>query len=192
MTAMEKRPIPGARTKRDFLRRAYEAAVAAGHLFPKHAACEAALESSWGRSVLAVKYHNLLGQKQGRKFPLAYRTVNLWTQEEYGPGQVATERATWLIFPDWPTCLRERMMLLRHLPSIYGAALAATSGEEFVREVSGCWEGIEAKRHYVGRWATDSQRADKVLAIYAKHADFLKGLLAAPAVPSTPELWGEA
>ena len=47
-----------------FLRQASAAARAAGHIFPDYAACEAALESTWGQSRLAREANNLFGQKQ--------------------------------------------------------------------------------------------------------------------------------
>ncbi len=47
-----------------FLRQASAAARAAGHIFPDYAACEAALESTWGRSRLAREANNLFGQKE--------------------------------------------------------------------------------------------------------------------------------
>ena len=47
----------------NFLRQASAAARAAGHIFPDYAACEAALESTWGQSRLAREANNLFGQK---------------------------------------------------------------------------------------------------------------------------------
>ena len=47
-----------------FLRQAAAAAHTAGHIFPAYAACEAALESTWGQSRLARQANNLFGQKQ--------------------------------------------------------------------------------------------------------------------------------
>lgn len=174
--------------QRDFLRRAR--AAAAAHPYPEFAACEAALESRWGQSLLARTANNLFGQKQGRKFPLPYPTVDLTTGEDVdGLGDAPWEkrRSLFVKFPDWATSFRERMALLRRRPSIYGEALKAKTGDEFVRQVSGY---LDSDRVYHGRWATDALRAEKVLAIYAQHAAFLKKLDGA--VPASPELWGEA
>ena len=149
-----------------FLDAAMKAAEEAGHPWAEYAACEAALESNWGRSMLARKANNLLGQKQGSKFPLPYPCCNLQTEEvrpqgHPGQGRPLTggrvmEQAVWPVFPDWKTCFAERMALLKRLPSRYGAALAATSGEEFVRQVS-------------LSWATDPERGGKVLAIHRQY-----------------------
>jgi flagellum-specific peptidoglycan hydrolase FlgJ len=50
--------------QRNFLDRASAEAVKANHPFAKMAACEAALESSWGNSQLARDDFNLFGMKQ--------------------------------------------------------------------------------------------------------------------------------
>ena len=142
----------------DFLRKAAAAARAAGHLFPEYAACEAALESAWGKSGLATRANNLFGQKQSRPPIDGTDTLPLPTKE-FLNGQWVTETANWVLFKDWSTCFHARMRLLqgasRKYPH-YAAALAATTGEQFVREVS-------------QTWSTDPARASKVLSIYAAH-----------------------
>lgn len=141
------------------------AAAAAGHVWPQIAACEAALESGWGTSRLATRGNNLFGQKQGRKIPLPYPTIGLLTEEISPAGKPYVESDSWLVFPDWPTCFRERMALLGRLP-IYAPALSARTGEAFVREVSGYYENQDPSKPYHARWSTDPQRADKVLEIF--------------------------
>src|ERR1700761_5944697 len=65
----------------EFLAKAVAAAKAAGHVWPEYAACEAALESAWGGSELAVQANNLFGQKQAH-LPLAgTETLTLPTRE---------------------------------------------------------------------------------------------------------------
>jgi len=140
-----------------FLNKAFSAAQASGHIFPAHAACEAALESAWGTSKLAVLCNNLFGLKAATRGPNPYPLINMPTKE-YLHGQWVTQNALWPKYPDWLTAFRERMNTLNRLPSIYGEALVATSGEEFVREVS---------KH----WSTDPQRAEKVLQIYRAHGN---------------------
>ena len=142
----------------DFLRKAAAAARAAGHPFPEYAACEAALESAWGKSGLATRANNLFGQKQSRPPIDGTDTLPLPTKE-FLNGQWVTETANWVLFKDWSTCFHARMRLLqgasRKYPH-YAAALVATNGEQFVREVS-------------QTWSTDPARASKVLSIYAAH-----------------------
>jgi flagellum-specific peptidoglycan hydrolase FlgJ len=143
-----------------FLKTASELAREAGHIWPEYAACEAALESGWGRSGLAVKANNLFGEKQSHPPIAETGTLELPTRE-YLHGEWVTVTAQWVVFPDWAASFRTRMDRLRRLAKAYpayGRALAAASGEEFVREVS-------------ISWSTDPHRADKVLAVYQQHKD---------------------
>ncbi|HVJ08041.1 MAG TPA: glucosaminidase domain-containing protein [Acidisarcina sp.] len=141
-----------------FLQKAAFAAHAAGHIFPEYAACEAALESAWGQSRLAIAANNLFGQKQLPSSSPVLQTISLPTRE-YLHGKWVTVNASWASFPDWNACFQARMHLLvaasRMYPH-YAAALAATSGRQFVLEVS-------------QTWSTDPARASKVLAIYDAH-----------------------
>jgi flagellum-specific peptidoglycan hydrolase FlgJ len=160
-----------------FLRQASAAARAAGHIFPDYAACEAALESTWGRSRLAREANNLFGQKESadsieKAGGEGAGTFALPTQE-FLNGRWVTVIARWARFTDPAACFRARMALLRRLQQSYPAyarALAAPTGEVFIEEVSRAW-------------STDPQRAAKVLAIHRQHcASFLPSttLSAAP------------
>jgi flagellum-specific peptidoglycan hydrolase FlgJ len=143
----------------DFLSLALQAAQDSGHVFPAYAACEAALESGWGESKLATVANNLFGMKQP-KDPNAtqYPVLSLPTKEFLNNEEV-TVNALWPMYPSWGVCFSERMNTLRRV-SIYAPALAATTGEDFVRLVS---------QH----WSTDPERANKVLQIYRAHGDLL-------------------
>jgi flagellum-specific peptidoglycan hydrolase FlgJ len=141
-----------------FLSRAYRAAQSAKHVFPEFAACEAALESGWGHSKLAVEANNLFGQKQSHPPLAGCETVTMPTRE-YLHDHWMTVMATWAKFPDWEGCFSARMALLRRLANDfphYAAALNATNGEQYVAAVS-------------QSWSTDPDRAGKVLAIYDAH-----------------------
>lgn len=136
-----------------FWTNARDAARAAGHIWPEMAACEAALESAWGSSELARADNNLFGTKQ-HAHPV-FGTHNLPTREWLHNGWVVVN-AEWVKYPTLADCFADRMATLKRLaPSFphYAAALAATSGTQFVIEVS-------------KSWSTDPKRADKVLAIY--------------------------
>jgi flagellum-specific peptidoglycan hydrolase FlgJ len=148
-----------------FLRNASAAASAAGHIFPEYAACEAALESTWGQSRLAREANNLFGQKQsadahsGIVTPGADAGVLALPTQEFLHGRWVTVVAHWARFTDAAACFRARMALLRRLEHSYPAytrALAAATGEAFIEEVSRVW-------------STDPQRAQKVLAIHRQH-----------------------
>jgi flagellum-specific peptidoglycan hydrolase FlgJ len=144
-----------------FLRQASAAARAAGHIFPEYAACEAALESTWGQSRLAREANNLFGQKHSLQATVAgvvTGVLELPTQE-FLDGRWVTVTAQWARFVDQAACFRARMALLHRLSATYPGyqrALAATTGEAFIEEVSRVW-------------STDPQRAAKVLAIHRQH-----------------------
>jgi flagellum-specific peptidoglycan hydrolase FlgJ len=161
-----------------FLRQASTAACAAGHIFPDYAACEAALESTWGRSRLAREANNLFGQKQSAEGIDGTAPLALPTQE-FLHGQWVTITAYWARFSDQADCFRARMALLQRLKHSYPAnahALATATGEVFIEEVSRAW-------------STDPQRAAKVLAIHRQHcASFLPLAPVSFALRPTPDL----
>lgn len=160
----------------EFLTKAAAAARASGHVYPEFAACEAALESGWGMSHLAMEANNLFGQKQAHPPLAGTETISLPTREFLHGAWVAVE-ANWVKFPDWSACFRERMALLRSLSAAYPnyrAALAATTGDQFVTEVS-------------KTWSTDPDRAGKVLAVHDCHrAAFGSGAPANPPSSGRP------
>lgn len=147
-------------TQREFLNRAAAEAEKAQHPFPKAAACEAALESSWGNSALAREENNLFGMKQHRH-PL-YETMNLPTREFVAGEQKWIQvTAAWVKYPDWASCFADRLSTLKRLASTYAhyaAALAAPDAQSYVTEVS-------------RSWSTDPDRAQKVLQIYQKYVE---------------------
>ena len=143
-------------TPEEFLPKAAEAARAGGHIFPEYAACEAALESAWGGSALAVQANNLFGQKQSH--PPRGASLPMPTHE-FLNGAWVTVTADWMIFSDWQSCFSERMAMLQRLAGQfpqYRAALAAETGEQFVTSVS-------------LRWSTDPGRGGKVLNLFHRH-----------------------
>jgi flagellum-specific peptidoglycan hydrolase FlgJ len=147
----------------DFLTRAGAAARAGGHIYPEFAACEAALESGWGRSKLAIDANNLFGQKQSH--PPVGESIQFPTKE-YAHGTWLTVPATWVKFADWQACFAARMALLQRLAKAYpayAAALGAKDGADFVTLVS-------------KRWSTDPDRAEKVLEVWRAH----RGVFAEP------------
>ncbi|HEY0308814.1 MAG TPA: glucosaminidase domain-containing protein [Acidobacteriaceae bacterium] len=135
--------------------KATEAARAAGHVWPEYAACEAALESGWGGSKLALEGNNLFGQKQAHPPLAGTETLELPTKE-FLHGAWVTVPARWVKFTDWNGCFAERMRVLNGLSAKYphyAEALRAETGEAFVEAVS-------------KSWSTDPGRAGKVLAVW--------------------------
>ena len=140
-------------TQLQFLRECEKGAQTAGHIFPRMAACEAALESGYGTSELFRKYLNAFGLKQ-HHHPV-FGSVVLPTKEVLN-GAVVAINATWVVYPTVRDCFTDRMSTLTHLSPIYphyAAALAATDPLTYVREVS-------------KSWSTDPARADKCISIY--------------------------
>lgn len=170
--------VPQSTTKSQlvqFLVRALAAAQAANHVWPAYAACEAAIESRWGRSAGALD-NNLFGMKQ-HKHPV-YGTHNLPTKEWNG-SLFMPEVDAFVVYPDWASCFRDRMDTLRRLaPSFphYQRALDAKTGESYIREVS-------------QSWSTDPHRAANVLTVYLFHCrDLEEATLAAPAQAAETKL----
>lgn len=154
--------------EQSFLSSTARAAQAAGHIFPAMAACEAALESTWGQSQLAVKANNLFGQKQ-QQHPI-YGTLALPTREFINHAWV-TQNADWIQFPALTDCFAARMDTLRRLAPEYphyGLALSAKTADQYVQEVS-------------LSWSTDPARAQKCIAIWQAHGPLLEAALSGDA-----------
>lgn len=147
----------------EFLLKAEATARAAGHIWPAYAACEAALESGWGKSSLATKANNLFGQKQTHPPSHGTGTLTLPTKE-FLHGAWVTINAEWMSFADWPACFKARMEVLTRLSKEYpgyARALAAPDGITFIREVSNIW-------------STGPKRALEVLKIYDQHRNLFE------------------
>jgi len=142
----------------EFLVKALAAAREANHVFPDYAAAEAALESAWGKSKLAVEANNLFGMKQ-HQHPL-YETLGLPTKE-FLHDEWLTVTAQWVKYPDWQSCFEDRMNTLRRM-TVYSDALSAPDGPSFIKLVS-------------AHWSTDPNRAEKVLETYRAHQGVLNG-----------------
>jgi flagellum-specific peptidoglycan hydrolase FlgJ len=142
--------------QKQFITKAVQQAQQAGHIFPVMAACEAALESGYGTSGLAIRGNNLFGTKQ-HSHPI-FGTLSIPTRE-FLHEQWVVVNAEWVSYPDQAACFTDRMATLRRLaPSYphYAAALAVTTPQAYIVQVS-------------MTWATDPGRAGKVLSIYGKY-----------------------
>jgi flagellum-specific peptidoglycan hydrolase FlgJ len=142
--------------QRQFLARAAAEALKANHPFPVMAACEAALESTWGHSQLALEDNNLFGMKQHQH--QVYGTITLPTHE-YLDGKWVVCSASWVKYPDWRACFADRLATLERLSNVYrhyAEALKANDARTFVTEVS-------------KTWSTDPNRALKVLGVYEEY-----------------------
>jgi flagellum-specific peptidoglycan hydrolase FlgJ len=139
--------------KRLFISNAIIAARLAHHPFPEMAACEAALESGYGQSLLALRGNNLFGMKQ-HEHP-EYGTLVLPTRE-FQTGGWRIVDASFVEYPTIDACFADRVATLERLAPVYPHyknALAAPDAETYIREVS-------------ATWSTDPNRAAKVLMIF--------------------------
>jgi flagellum-specific peptidoglycan hydrolase FlgJ len=142
--------------QRQFLDLASAQAVKANHPFPQMAACEAALESTWGHSELAREANNLFGMKQHAH--AIYGTMTLPTHEFIG-GEWKACSANWVKYSDWRSCFADRLATLERLSNAYPhykAAIDAKDAHTYITEVS-------------KTWSTDPNRALKVEGIYAEY-----------------------
>jgi len=140
-------------TQKAFVLKIAEEAAASSHCWPQMAACEAALESGFGTSGLAVRDLNLFGMKQ-HTHPV-YGTENLPTKE-FLHGDWVTVTAPWVVYPSYEACFDDRMNTLDRLKNAYpnyAHALLATDPFTYVRDVS-------------ATWSTDPHRADNIIEIY--------------------------
>jgi flagellum-specific peptidoglycan hydrolase FlgJ len=147
--------------QRQFLDQATAEAIRANHPFPQMAACEAALESTWGHSELAREANNLFGMKQ-HAHPI-FGTMTLPTHEVLD-GKWVVVSANWVKYPDWRACFADRLATLERLSNVYRhykAALDAKDARSYIVEVS-------------ATWSTDQMRALKVQGIYEEYLAQLK------------------
>lgn len=140
------------------LERVYAAALTSGCLFPQAQACEVMVETTWLTSELGVADNNLFGMKQ-HTHPV-FGTVNLPTRE-FLHSEWVVENDDFVKYPTMADCFADRMKTLRalapHYPH-YAAALAATTPEDFLTEVS-------------KTWSTDPTRAISCALILHVHRD---------------------
>ena len=69
-----------------------------GYKTPSAIIAQACIESGYGRSTLASKYHNYFGMKCGSGWKGA--SVNMATKEEYTPGTLTSIRDNFRAYPD--------------------------------------------------------------------------------------------
>ena len=144
----------------EFLKNAGYAAKQAGHIWPAMAACEAAVETEWGVTIASTGDNNLFGTKQ-HTMPV-FGTVMLPTRE-FIAGKWISIQAPFIKYPTLQDSFADRMATLNRLAASYphyAAALAATSAEVFVTEVS-------------KTWSTSPTRASDCIAIFRAHGDIL-------------------
>jgi flagellum-specific peptidoglycan hydrolase FlgJ len=120
------------------LAKVYAAAKESHCIFPQAQACEVMVETTWGTSKLFLEANNSFGMKQ-HEHPI-YGTVYMPTKEYLG--NWVTVDAPFVKYPDLASCFADRMATLNRLAPEYphyAAALAATTPEDFLTQVSLTW-----------------------------------------------------
>ena len=114
------------------------AAAEAGHPFPAMAACEAAEESDFGRSLVATQFKNLFGTK--RQIHEQYPSVCLPVREVLDGWKI--HRDEWERYETFRDCFHDRLntlIRLRQFYPHYAAALDTKDQFIYLNEVSEFW-----------------------------------------------------
>ena len=104
---------------------------------------QAIIESGWGKSGLASKYHNYFGLKCGSSWK--GKSVNMTTKEEYKVGTVTNIRDNFRVFDDFDDGIRGYFEFINY--SRYANLKGVTSPEEYCRRIKA--DGYATSSKYV-------------------------------------------
>ena len=104
---------------------------------------QAILESGWGKSGLASKYHNYFGLKCGSSWK--GKSVNMTTKEEYKVGTITNIRDNFRVFDDFDDGIRGYFEFIN--TSRYANLKGVKSPEEYVRRLKA--DGYATSSKYV-------------------------------------------
>ena len=104
---------------------------------------QAILESGWGKSGLASKYHNYFGLKCGSSWK--GKSVNMTTKEEYKVGTLTNIRDNFRVFEDFDDGIRGYFEFIN--TSRYANLKGVKSPEEYVRRLKA--DGYATSSKYV-------------------------------------------
>ena len=104
---------------------------------------QAIIESGWGKSGLASKYHNYFGLKCGSSWKGG--SVNMTTREEYKPGVVTNIRDNFRTYEDFDAGIRGYFEFIN--TSRYANLKGVKSPEEYVRRIKA--DGYATSSKYV-------------------------------------------
>ena len=104
---------------------------------------QAIIESGWGKSGLASKYHNYFGLKCGSSWK--GKSVNMTTKEEYKVGTITNIRDNFRVFDDFDDGIRGYFEFIN--TSRYTNLKGVKSPEEYVRRLKA--DGYATSSKYV-------------------------------------------
>lgn len=110
---------------------------------------QAIVESGWGKSGLASKYHNYFGLKCGSSWKGG--SVNMATKEEYKPGVVTNIRDNFRTYEDFDAGIRGYFEFIN--TSRYANLKGVKSPEEYMRRIK------------VDGYATSSKYVDNIMRV---------------------------
>ena len=110
---------------------------------------QAIIESGWGKSGLASKYHNYFGLKCGSSWKGG--SVNMSTREEYKPGVVTNIRDNFRTYEDFDAGIRGYFEFIN--TSRYANLKGVKSPEEYVRRIK------------IDGYATSSKYVDNIMKV---------------------------
>ena len=127
--------------------------AAQSKIYASFSIAEAALESAWGSSMLALQGHNLFGVKADKSW--TGNTITFRTRE-FLNGRWCFVSALWRKYPSWLGCFTDHAEFLHHNKR-YEKAFLAKSVEEFIVEIANAG------------YATDPLYASKIISIIKEH-----------------------
>ena len=104
---------------------------------------QAIIESGWGKSGLASKYHNYFGLKCGSSWK--GKSVNMTTKEEYKAGTITNIRDNFRVFDDFDDGIRGYFEFIN--TSRYANLKGVKSPEEYCRRIKA--DGYATSSKYV-------------------------------------------
>ena len=149
-------------TKKEFVTRittAVQRAQSQGAWINPAVVCaQAALESNWGNSGLAVKANNLFGIKAGKSW--TWSTLDLPTKEWSKQRGWYKTVARWCVWSDWTSCVVYYGKMLQRLSWFRDTLDHTDNADKFL-------EALLPEDGQPG-WATDPRYASKVRAVGAE------------------------
>ena len=104
---------------------------------------QAILESGWGKSALASKYHNYFGLKCGSSW--SGKSVNMTTKEEYKVGTLTNIRDNFRVYDSMEAGVKGYFVFINK--KRYANLKGVTSPEEYVRRIKA--DGYATSSKYV-------------------------------------------
>ena len=122
----------------DIAKHVQKYAKAYGILVHSPIIAQAILESGWGESKLASKYHNYFGMKCGTTWK--GKSVNMETKEEYTPGTLTTIKDNFRVYDSMEEGVKGYFRIY---------------SEAEVQKSERCYRSKEIPSAYQGRWICD-------------------------------------